>query len=40
MDDWFSVMARMRTETLGRIGVLAKYVLNIESQLPAPDAHA
>jgi ectoine hydroxylase-related dioxygenase (phytanoyl-CoA dioxygenase family) len=32
--------ARMRPETLARIGALAKYVLNIESQLPAPDAHA
>ena len=32
--------ARMRPETLVRIGALAKYVLNIESQLPAPDAHA
>jgi ectoine hydroxylase-related dioxygenase (phytanoyl-CoA dioxygenase family) len=32
--------ARMRPETLGRIGTLAKYVLNIESQLPVPDARA
>jgi ectoine hydroxylase-related dioxygenase (phytanoyl-CoA dioxygenase family) len=32
--------ARMRPETLARIGALAKYVLNIEFQLPAPDAHA
>ena len=32
--------ARMRPETLARIGDLAKYVLNIESQLPVPDAHA
>src|SRR5207247_4220738 len=32
--------ARMRPETLGRIGALAKYVLNIESQLPVPDARA
>jgi ectoine hydroxylase-related dioxygenase (phytanoyl-CoA dioxygenase family) len=32
--------ARMRPETLARIGALAKYVLNIESQLPGPDAQA
>jgi hypothetical protein len=30
--------ARMRPETLARIGALAKYVLNVESQLSAPDA--
>jgi ectoine hydroxylase-related dioxygenase (phytanoyl-CoA dioxygenase family) len=32
--------ARMRPETLARIGALAKYVLNIESQLFVPDVHA
>jgi ectoine hydroxylase-related dioxygenase (phytanoyl-CoA dioxygenase family) len=32
--------ARMRPETLGRIGALAKYVLNVESQFPVPDARA
>lgn len=32
--------ARMRPETLGRIGALAKYVLNVESKLPAQDARA
>jgi hypothetical protein len=32
--------ARIRPETLARIGALAKYVLNIESQLPGPDAQA
>jgi ectoine hydroxylase-related dioxygenase (phytanoyl-CoA dioxygenase family) len=32
--------ARMRPETLQRIGALAKYVLNLESQLPASDGHA
>jgi ectoine hydroxylase-related dioxygenase (phytanoyl-CoA dioxygenase family) len=32
--------ARMRPETLGRIGALARYVLNVESTLPALDAHA
>jgi ectoine hydroxylase-related dioxygenase (phytanoyl-CoA dioxygenase family) len=31
---------RMRPETLRRIGALAKYILNIESRLPDPDAHA
>jgi ectoine hydroxylase-related dioxygenase (phytanoyl-CoA dioxygenase family) len=31
---------RMRPETLGRIGALAKYVLNVESRLPVPDARA
>ena len=30
--------ARMRPDTLGRIGALARYVLNIDSQLPTPDA--
>jgi ectoine hydroxylase-related dioxygenase (phytanoyl-CoA dioxygenase family) len=30
---------RMRPETFRRIGALAKYVLNIESQLPVPDAY-
>ena len=30
--------ARMRPETLARIGALAKYVLNVESQLSALDA--
>lgn len=32
--------ARMCPETLGRIGALAKYVLNVESELPVPDARA
>jgi hypothetical protein len=32
--------ARMRPETLARIGALAKYVLNVESQRPVPDARA
>jgi hypothetical protein len=30
--------ARMRPDTLGRIGALARYVLNIDFQLPTPDA--
>jgi ectoine hydroxylase-related dioxygenase (phytanoyl-CoA dioxygenase family) len=30
--------ARMRPDTLGRIGSLARYVLNIESQMPTLDA--
>ncbi len=30
--------ARMRPETFARIGALAKYVLNVECQLPVPDA--
>jgi ectoine hydroxylase-related dioxygenase (phytanoyl-CoA dioxygenase family) len=32
--------ARMRPETLARIGALAKYVLKLDSQLPASDSHA
>jgi len=32
--------ARMRPETLARIGGLAKYLLNVESELPVPDARA
>lgn len=32
--------ARMRPETLARIGALAQYVLNVESQHPVPDARA
>ena len=32
--------ARMRPETLGRIGALARYVLNVESPLPIPDVRA
>jgi ectoine hydroxylase-related dioxygenase (phytanoyl-CoA dioxygenase family) len=32
--------ARMRPETFARIGAVAKYVLNIESQLPGPDGQA
>jgi hypothetical protein len=30
--------ARMRPDTLRRIGTLARYVLNIDFQLPTPDA--
>ena len=29
--------ARIRPDTLGRIGALARYVLNIEAPLPIPD---
>jgi ectoine hydroxylase-related dioxygenase (phytanoyl-CoA dioxygenase family) len=32
--------ARMRPDTFGRIGALARYVLNIESPLPFPDPRA
>jgi ectoine hydroxylase-related dioxygenase (phytanoyl-CoA dioxygenase family) len=32
--------ARMRPETFARIGSLAKYVLNVDPQLPVPDARA
>jgi ectoine hydroxylase-related dioxygenase (phytanoyl-CoA dioxygenase family) len=34
---WTNQAARMRPETLARIGALAKYVLNVESQLPVPN---